>query len=178
MWRPNGKINIFDPTNPEYTLVDAMTAEKFENYSWEIVYWSFNIETTAPTLDALDQTYGEASDVQNKYDGPFEAYGTIEVNPILQELTKLGHQQIEEINFYCNISAMDNYLQGRIPKQGDIIRVSWIKTDSTRRFVFYGIGNVTPVDPYNARYTNWLMHCEQTNMNEIPEEIKNFNDGR
>jgi hypothetical protein len=73
---------------------------------------------------------------------------------------------------------MDNYLQGRVPKAGDVIRVSWIKTDSTRRFVFYGISNVTPVDPYNARYTNWLIHCEQTNMNEIPNEIKNFNDGR
>ena len=79
---------------------------------------------------------------------------------------------------FAYIRIMNQYLHGRDPKKGDVFRVTWIKSQTERRYVFYNIGNVTPVDPFNFKHINWLIAAEQTDMSEIPDEIKNYDEGR
>lgn len=179
MFRPK-KNQVFEPLNPEYSLIDAMTEEVFVNYSPELAYWSLNEPTTEASRDELDKLYGEKSSDTGKitYDGPFQVYGTLQINPIIQELTKVGLQQIEEIDFYVNIAAMAEYIEGRYPKYGDVLRVTYIETDNSRRYVFYNIANVTPVDLYNFRHINYLLNGEQTMMADVPEEIRNYSEGQ
>lgn len=175
-YRPT-KINMFEPRNPEYSLIDMMTSEKFTAYSPEIYWWSFikDGEDGAAERDELDKVYGEKSSAGKvAYLGPFEVKAALELNPIVAEFTRLGLQQIEEIEAYGNVAALDSYLKGNVPKEGDIFRVSWIVTETERRFVFYKVANVTPVDPYNFRYINWHIHGEQTTLHEAPDSIKNF----
>jgi len=175
-FRPT-KPTLFEPRNPEYALVDAMTSERFTLFSPEIYYWSFlqDDEDGAAARDELDIVYGEKSSVgTEQYIGPIEIKAILEVNPILAEFKRVGLQQIEEIEAYANIAAMENYLKGRKPKPGDIFRVSWIITETERRFVFYKISNVTPVDERQFRYVNWHIHAEQTTLHEAPDSIKQF----
>jgi len=179
IFRPKN-LKVFEPDNPEYTLIDHMTEEVFENYSTEIAYWVLNVTETDSDRDELDEVYGEGggADQLRAYYGPYEVFGTLTINPIIQELTRLGLEQIEEIDFYCNIAAMENYLEGYIPKAGDIFRTTWIQTNNERRYIFYNIANVTPVDLYNFRYINYLINAEQTSLHEVPESIKNYYEGR
>jgi len=170
-------IKVFDSQNPEYSLIDSMTSEIFENYSTEIAYWLFGRAETEANLDELDEVYGESSKNKRIYSGPFDVKGTLTINPIIQELTRLGLEQIEEIDFYCNIAAMDEYLEGEPPKAGDIFRVTWIEKENTRRYVFYSVANVTPTDIYNSRYINYLISAEQTTLHNFPAEIKNYYEG-
>ncbi len=176
-FRPT-KITMFEPSNPEYSLVDTMMAEKITAYSPEVYWWSQirDDETGAATRDELDKVYGEKSsgDGYINYIGPKEVKSILELNPIVAEFTRLGLQQIEEVEIYVNIAAMDYYLDGRPPKSGDILRVSWIVTETQRRFVFYKVSNVTPVDPYNFRYINWHIHAEQEMLHDAPDSIKQF----
>ena len=177
MFRPK-KIKVFDSQNPEYALVDAINSEIFENYSPEISYWSFNAAATEVNMDELDAIYGEVSRQNVKqYFGPYDPKGTLEINPIIQELTRLGLQQIEEVDLYCNIAAMHDYLDGKDPIAGDIFRITWLETDIERRYIFYSVANVTPVDIYNFRYTNWLINAEQTPLHNVPDEIKLYHEG-
>ena len=168
---------MFDSRSPEYALVDSMAQEKFTNYSPEVYWWSFirDKEPNAPYRDELDQIYGEKSSTgSERYLGPYEVKLVVELNPILAELTRLGLQQIEEIEIYCNIAAMSQYLKGLVPKAGDILRVSYIVTEFERRFVFYKVSNITPVDPFNYKFINWHISAEQTTLHEAPESIKDF----
>jgi coenzyme F420-reducing hydrogenase gamma subunit len=173
-------IKMYDPKNPEYSLVDAMTSERFTLYSPEVYWWSFirDNEDGAAIRDELDRVYGEKSSTEKMaYLGPYEVKAAIELNPIVAEFTRLGLQQIEEVEAYVNIAAFDYYLKGRPPKPGDIFRVSWIVTETERRYVFYKVANVTPVDPYNFRYINFHLHAEQTTLHEAPDNIKQFATG-
>lgn len=177
MWRPK-HLKVFEPHQPEYSLIDAMTQEVFENYSSEVYYWIFNRVATAEHQDELDVAYGEASrGTAEVYSGPFKVAAALQINPIIQELTKLGAQQIQEVDIYCNIAAMQDYLEGETPKIGDIMRVTWIESDNSRRYVFYHIANVTPVDIYNYRYTNWWINAEQTLLSNVPDIIRLHSDG-
>jgi len=177
MFRPK-RIKVFEPTNPEYSLIDSMTSEVFENYSPEIAWWSLNRTETEANRDELSEVYGESKPSSKMFDGPFPVAGAFEINPIIQELTRLGLEQIEEVDFYCNIAAMQEYTEGRDPKGGDVFRVTWLETNSERRFVFYNVSNVTPVDIYNYRHINWLVNAEQTTLHDVPDEIKEFYEGQ
>ena len=179
MYRPT-KIIMFDPTNGgELSLVDAMTSEKFTAYSPEIYWWSFIKDGNigAAPRDELDRVYGEkSSNGKMAFLGPFEVKAALELNPIVAEFTRLGLQQIEEVEAYVNIAAMDYFLQGNIPKPGDIFRVSWIVTEVERRFVFYRVANVNPVDPYMFKYVNWHISAAQELLHDTPESIRLFSE--
>lgn len=172
------KPKIYDARNPEYSLVDFMVSEQFSLHSPEIKYWSFlrDDETNSTPRDELDKIYGELSSGKESYLGPYDVEGVLEINPIVKEFTRLGLQQIEEIEFIANIAAMDTHLNGRPPKPGDVFRITWIVTETDRRFVFYKVANVKPIDPYNFKYVNWMLHCEQTTLHEVSDEIKLFSE--
>ena len=178
MYRPTS-VKLFEPKNPEYSLADAMTTEQYTIHSPEIKYWSFVKDgPTAATLDELDVVYGEKSSKANSgrlvYTGPYNVKGFLEIEPILQELLKMGPQQIEVVELFVNIAAMENYLENRLPKRGDIFRVTWIVTETVRRYIWYSVANVTPVDPYNFKYVNWHINAEQTLMKDAPENIRQY----
>lgn len=180
IYRPT-KPNLFSPCNPEYALCDALVAEQYTINSPEILWWSLLRDgaTGAAARDELDAVYGEKSSGDHKlaYAGPFDFRGFIDISPIVQELTRLGLQQINEIELYANIAATDVYLGGRLPKGGDVFRVTWIVTETERYYVWYKVANVTPVDPYNFRYINWHINAEQTNLWDVPESISNYTRG-
>jgi hypothetical protein len=182
MYRPQ-KLRMYEPTSPEYSLADTMLQERITAYSPEVYYWSFvrDDESIAPDFgskerDELDIVYGEKSSANGKmaYLGPYEVKLALELDPIMAEMTRLGWQQIESVNAFGSVAAMDHYLKQRLPKSGDIFRVSWILTETERRFVFYKISNVTPVDPFNFRYLTWAIHAEQTTLHDAPDNIKQY----
>ena len=171
-------VEVFQPLNPEYALVDSMIEEAFEAISDELVWWSLDRTKTQEHMDDLGKAYGEASDTANKpeYNGPFRVWGKTEINPIIQELTRLGAQTLREIDMYFNVAAFANYTNGLTPKQGDIVRVTWLmrRPEEDREFWFYEVANVTPVDIYNFRYANWQCLAEQTALNNVPEAIRTY----
>ena len=177
MYRPIA-AKIYEPNNPEYSLVDAMTSELFELFSPEIKWWNLNITTTQSNLDSLDQLYGEEGDNKLAFNGPFNVYGRVETNPILKELSRLGHLEIREIDFYVNIAAMNNYLENSIPREGDIFRLTYLGNDPKidRKFFFYVVNNIIEVDLYNCRYINYQIAAEQTTLNNVPDIIKNYSE--
>jgi len=183
MYQRSTKLQMWDPKSPEYALLDSMVSEKFTAHSPEIKWWSFlqDNETGAAVRDELDKVYGEKSsggkDAKRGYLGPFDVKAIMEINPIVKEFTRLGLQQIEEVETFANIAAMEHYLEGRLPKPGDIFRVSWIVTETERRYVFYKVANATPCDPYNFRYINWHISAQQTNLFEAPDTVKLYHEG-
>jgi len=177
MYRPIA-AKIYEPDNTEHELVDAMTSELFEKFSHEIKWWNINRTASQANLDNLDQLYGEEGDDKLIFTGPYNVYGRIEVNPILKELSRLGHLEIREIDFYVNIAAMYNYLEEYTPHEGDIFRITYLGLDPQidRKFFFYVVSNIIEVDMYNTRYVNYQIAAEQTILNNVPDIIKNYSE--
>lgn len=178
MYRPQ-KVKTYDPTNPEYGLIDMMTSEAFEAVSPEIYYWVMDTETTKASMDALDKVYGEKSSTTKiTYKEPRLIHARIDFNPILKELSKLGTTTKEEVEIFVNIATVLEQLNDNTPKSGDILRVSYIGSNpysaDNKSVTFYTVSQVTPVDLYNNRYTNLQISAEQTTMNEVPDKIKKF----
>ena len=191
MYRPM-KPKMHDPTNPEHSLVDAMTVEIHSLESPEIVYWSMKTaeeidEENAilnpdadPYLDELDEVYGEKSSDDGKlmfHEPVVDFYAKVDINPIIQELTRLGLAQIEEIDVYVNIAHAQEKLYGP-PKGGDVLRITFMIRDYNgelkEHLVYFKVSSVDPVDLYNFQYINYQINCEQTNMMDVPDEIKNY----
>ena len=179
MFRPHAS-KVFEPENPEYALIDAVVQESFEKASPEIMWWSLNRELTEPTRDELDQLYGEKSsgDKLVKYAGPFRVYGHLEPSPIIQELTRLGVEQIWQIDLFMNVAAMLEYTRGRPPKPGDVFRATHIHPGDQREYKFYMVGSVLEVDLFNFKYVNWQVNAEQTTLADVPDEIKLYAGGK
>jgi len=186
MFKRIQNVKIFEPQNPEYQLVDSLTAENFEAFSPKMLIWVLDLTQTEKNRDEIDRVYGENSSIdrtkgigRNVFDGPIEFFGHVEVNEIIQELLRAGLEQLEDVEIFVNISDFAKRLGGLSPKAGDIIRVSYIlnpavenKGIATFRHIFYEIANITPVDLYNFRYVNFHIHAEQTNMSNVPDAIK------
>lgn len=181
-------IKTFEPTNPEYALLDSMIEESYEAVSPEIYWWCFKTEELyqpeSEIHDPFDQLYGEISandqeTLERFFMSPKRVYGNVIFNPILNQIAKLtGGQEIREIDLYFNISALEYYL-GQSPKRGDILRITHLGKNEQvdREYIWYEVANITPVDQYNLRYTGWEIHCEQTTLHNVPDIIKKFNYG-
>lgn len=184
MYKPPKDVALktYAPTNPEYGLVDLMVSEAFAAVSPEIYYWSFDAETTEQDMDEVDQMYGEKSsgDAVRDFTGPYQIDARIDFNPILKEITRLGMEQKEDIDIFVNIATVYEQLKKRVPKSGDIMRVSYIGRDpndahpaNSKPVTYYSVSVVTPYDLYNNRYTNLQIYAIQTPLNDIPDKIKN-----
>lgn len=175
MFRPQKPL-AFEPINPEYALASSLTSEMIEATSPYILWWSFLRTETSANKDELDNVYGEASSktgIHNFALKPIRVYLHLEINPIIQELTRLGVEQIESITIYTNIDDFLN-LNSSPPKAGDIFRLSYIEKEQKYRNIFYNVSVVVPVDPFNFRHLNYQIYAEQTNLNDVPDHIKNF----
>ena len=87
-------------------------------------------------------------------------------------------KQIEEVELYFGIAAMDLYLKGKKPQSGDVLRISYIINETERKYTFYDVSNITPVDIFNFHYLNWHVHAQQTQMHDIPDVIKLYGAGQ
>jgi hypothetical protein len=173
MYRPQN-IKIFEPTNPEYTLVDIITAEEFEALSPKMLLWCIDRPKSEMSLDSLDLVYGENDKEEMVYNGPYQIFGKLDFNPIITELKRLGVEQIEDIEIYVNIGDLNRRTDGRNILPGDIIRISYIKESDQFLHRFYEVSTVTPIDIYNFKYINWHLHLQQARAGILPDSIKNY----
>ena len=55
------KLNLYEPSNPEYMLLESFNQEYTEIVSPRILYWRFDEKTSKSNQDRLDELYGEAT---------------------------------------------------------------------------------------------------------------------
>lgn len=171
MFRPSTN-KIYDPENPEYELASMYAQEAFNTVSPKILYWKLNKQLTDQSRDDVDELYGESSQ-KAAYNKPIQVFGHIEINPIIQELNRLGLEQKDEVIFLANIIDIHSRLES-IPKEGDIFRVSYIIPNSPDMNKFYVINRVIPdtATMYNFAFINYLIYGENTALENVPEEVK------
>jgi hypothetical protein len=171
MMRPQS-CKIYDPTNPEYQLASMYSEETFRIVSPNIIYWKLNKNLTDETRDEVDKLYGENSQ-KAAYDKPVQIFAQVEISPIINELARLGLEQKDEIIMLTNIIDVNARLQA-IPKQGDILRIDYISPGTPDYHKFYVVNRVLPDTNtmYNFCFINYLIHCENTALSDVPEEVK------
>jgi hypothetical protein len=172
----NTSLDLYDPLNNEYEIVDQTGADHIKINSPYILWWKIDQVGTKDNNDELSNLYNE-SDMMSflNISSPVRVYAFVEYSPIINELTKIGLVQVKEINFISNITDIFEKL-GREPKPGDVFRVSQMTTDGKDDSTFYTVVSVSPIDLHLFRYTNYLINAEATNMYNIPSEIKNYVD--
>ncbi len=175
MYRRPNNIKVFEPKNPEYALCSSLTSEFIEAQSPYTIWWSVDSTKSEASQDELDKIYGEKSsgDRLIKFKKPNRIYLSLEINPIMVELTRLGVEQIEEITAVINIDDFRNR-NFEDPKPGDVFRISYVVSEQQYRNVFYTVSTLVPFDIFNTKYINWHLYAEQTPMNEVPDSIKNY----
>lgn len=170
----NFKLDLWDPLNYEYDLINQESIEHIKIYSPYILYWKINQTETKFQNDDLSNLYQETDQiVYSNVSFPIRIYAFIEYSPIINELNRLGLSQIKEINFITNITDFNTKI-GRGPLPGDIFRLSDIKMDGSKENLFYTMVSSSTIDYHNFRYVHYLLNAEQTNMYNIPSEIRNF----
>lgn len=170
MYRPDPKFKIYDPTiSTEYDLANSFSAEAMKFVSPKIIYWRLD-------KDATDADQSDDEDIYNEKIGetifkdPLEIFGYIEVNPIIQEITRLGIEQLEELNIFVNLQEVVKIL-GEKPKGGDIMRISYFREQTQDKNTFYKVGTSFEADLYNFQYMHYVINAEQTNMSDVPKHI-------
>lgn len=172
------KAKIYNPDSVEYSTLDAIISEQYVAFSYDLYLFSFNLEATKENMDSMDDIYGENEmddedeSFENKYAGPMRFHALTEKNPILMELSRLGLEQVEELDIYANISDFTNKTRVA-PKEGDYILISYLKK-KVKENKFYKIGNVVPADEFNGRFMNYHIFSEQTASAELPDEIQEY----
>jgi hypothetical protein len=146
--------------------------ETFRIVSPNIIYWKLNKNLTDETRDEVDKLYGENSQ-KAAYDKPVQIFAQVEISPIINELARLGLEQKDEIIMLTNIIDVNARLQA-IPKQGDILRIDYISPGTPDYHKFYVVNRVLPDTNtmYNFCFINYLIHCENTALSDVPEEVK------
>jgi len=170
----DGEFNIFNPAGEEindFHVIDSFSQEQIRRSSAKVeIYLALKNEI------AIDQVYQEG----NKgviYQEPIRINGIYQLNPILQELTKFGIQEDNELTFKFNYTEMLSTL-GREIQIGDWIRIS-IKNQSDtgsdfteqgndketqgtkRHFIrYYKATNAIPDDNYLYNYLHWSVFAE------------------
>lgn len=165
------KLNLYEAENPEYMLLNSFNDEYTEIVSPRILYWKLNREASKQNQDKLDDLYGEATQT-NVYEGPFEVFMLIERSPIMNELTRLGQNTIEEVNIVVPTLQISEKL-GRLPDQGDIFRLSMIhEAGKKEKFTFYELSNVVDNDPNNHMWMTLMLFAKQTDLSTLDLETK------
>lgn len=178
MYKPRDtSIKTYSPTNTEYSVVDEYISEGFEAMSPNILWWTFDHHSTDQFRDELDNLYGENSTgKKTQYNEPNLVYGFFEAQPIMPEISKLGGETIEEVMLFVNrIDFLDR--NNADPKAGDVFRIKFQgRNDIPDRYIFYTVSAVEPTDLFHFKYLTWTIYAEKSNMTNIPEYIKNFQD--
>ena len=104
---------------------------------------------------------------------PIRVFMYAEISPIIQELSRIGISELNEINLITNLTDINEKL-GRSPSSGDLISIYFFKKDKKVSQRFYTIVSASGSDLHLYRYIHLILNCEQTNMANIPSHIYNY----
>lgn len=166
-------LKLFDPKNPEYMLAASVIQEQMEIASPHILWFTKNQELTDSKLTEIDMAYGEESSSKKFFKPPVQVHGFLDVNPMIIELSKLGYNNLREINLIMNQMDLMEKL-GDLPKEGDVFRITFLRPGTTDENIFYSVATVLPTDQFNHMYLNLMIGAEQTDLADVHEEVKSY----
>ena len=169
----NIDLDIWDPLNHEHWLVDQQSIDHVKINSPYILYWKIDQEKTDMNNDELSDLYQESSQLVFYNSNPIRVFMYVEISPIVQELSRIGISELREINFISNKTDLIEKL-GRSPISGDLLSVSYFEKDKKVDPNFYTIVSTSDLDIFLYRYLHFMVNCEQTNLNNIPKHIFDF----
>ena len=177
----DGEFNIYKSIDNEeandFFVIDSFSQEYIRRSAPKIEIYLADKENTE-----VDSVYREG----NKgiiYAEPVRVNGIIIQNPIIQELTKFGIQEDNDVTFKFNYTEMFDQL-GREIQVGDWIRVTLKdpsenskekrkiaetdgasnvdNTQGSKRYLvrYYHVTNAIPEDNYLYTYLHWSCFCE------------------
>lgn len=170
----DGNFNIFSPDESgvnDFYVIDSFSQEQISRSSAKV-----EVFLAQKNEIAIDQVYKEG----NKgvvYAEPIRVNAIYLLNPIIQELTKFGIQEDNELTFKFNYTEMMDLL-GREVQIGDWIRITIknqadtasdfteqgndTKTQGTKRHFtrYYKVTNAIPDDNYLYNYLHWSCFAE------------------
>lgn len=170
--RPSS-LSTYDPAAPEHAVIASINEEWVGINSPDILYWKYDYDQTLAETDELGELYGEVSDKRTYDLTPYNIKGIVERSPFIEELARAGLTTIKEINFMVDIASFISII-GRKPEGGDVFRVSSISFDGADDHVFYEVASAVEVDANLNKYLNFMINAEQTALEKIPQEIKNY----
>lgn len=171
---PEATNKLYDPTNYEYDLADSLITEHITMISPKILWWKLDPKTTRDESDDLDKLYGESQmyNFSNVHE-PIEIEGYLERSAVIEELSRAGLAQTEEINLIVAKSQIHEKL-GREPISGDIFRVSYLDKIKSKDDTYYTVVSVVNDDFFNWRQFKYIINAEQTALKNIPKKIVEY----
>lgn len=170
---PNVEYDVYDPLNHEHWLVDQNDADHVRTNSPYVLYWKVDESTTLRYNDELSNLYQESNELVYYNTEPVRVYFFADVAPIIQELTRLGQNEVREGTFFCNKTDVYERL-GRFPQSGDLFCVYYFNLDKTHSRTFYTVASVSDSDLHLYRYLHLVVNAEQTNLSNVPKEVFDY----
>lgn len=164
-------LKIYDDQNEEHFLVDSLGQEFIQIQSPRMYYFRMNLKETMTNTDDLSTLYGETE--QLRLHEPVEIFALVEHSPIIQELTKLGLAINKEISVVVNIREIETILGGS-PNSGDFVLMYTLDDRKKAHRTFYKVASVNEIDLVLSRYTNYSINCEQTDLGDVDDSIREF----
>lgn len=178
-YSPRTTIRAYDDSNiQEHITREMMNREWVEYVSPKIEWWCIDFVNTKKDANELQNLYGETDNAEYANVGknpaePIEVFALVEKSPVVEELTRLGIADLQEVMFTCSRADIELKL-GQPPKAGDLFRISQFRLDRKHDSVFYKVASVLPCDFDLHRYLNYLINGEQTAMEEAPKYIRDW----
>lgn len=170
--RPSS-LDTYDSMAPEHAVISSLNEEWVNINSPDILYFKFDYEATVLNTTELGELYGETDNERSYVITPIAIKGMVERSPIMQELARSGLTTTDEINFLVDIESFVRQI-GREPQGGDLFRVSSIIQTDIDKHRFYEVSSAVEVDMNLNRYINYMINAEQTALEKVPAEIKNY----
>lgn len=168
----DGALRLYDPNNPEHYLIDSVSSEWNRVVSPRFFWWKLNTVQTDTERDEIDELYQETT-VTHYEAEPRIVYAYVEKSPIIEELSRAGLTDVDELVVTFNITDIENILE-EAPKSGDMFTIAEFRIDEKSENVFYRVASVVPSDIVNWRYTNYTIMAELTALETVPETIRKF----
>jgi len=169
----NIDLDIWDPLNYEHWLVDQESIDHIKINSPYILYWKVDHDETERHNDELSNLYQESDQLVFYNKEPIRVYMYAEISPIIQELSRIGISELNEINLITNITDINEKL-GRSPASGDLISIYFFQKDKKASQRFYTVVSASLSDLHLYRYLHLILNCEQTNLANIPKHIYDY----
>lgn len=173
-------LKTYDDQNIlEHEFISSMGDEFIQIHSPRIIYFKLNSQKTFQETDEVSSLYQE-TEIMHHYE-PIEVFALKEASPIIQELTRLGLTQIMDVNLIVNVSDFEKRLMSAgfsreesYPNSGDLMLINEVNIHGKSEKNFYVIASVVASDPVLNRETNYLINAEQTSLDNVPEDIRDF----
>jgi hypothetical protein len=169
----NIDLDIWDPLNYEHWLADQESIDHIKINSPYILYWKIDSEGTEMNNDELSNLYQESDQLVFYNQKPIRVYMYSEISPVIQELSRIGISELNEINLIANITDINEKI-GRFPISGDLLSIYFFQKDRKFSKRFYTVVSSSSSDLHLYRYLHIILNCEQTNLANIPKRIYDY----